>query len=76
MHLVRNTLGSCPKYWSAITKQMRGIYTAPSLPAAETLFAEFNSWPEPPGSRRPSQRLEADPEHLTVHYDDQVTGTN
>jgi len=46
------------------------------LPAAETLFAEFNSWPEPPGSRRPSQRLEADPEHLTVHYDDQVTGTN
>jgi transposase-like protein len=29
------------KYWAQITREMREIYTAPSLPAAEALFAEF-----------------------------------
>lgn len=42
VHLVRNTLRYVSKkYWSAITREMREIYTAPSLPAAEVLFAEF-----------------------------------
>ncbi len=42
VHLVRNTLRYVSKkYWSAITREMREIYTAPSLPAAEALFAEF-----------------------------------
>lgn len=42
VHLVRNTLRYVSKkYWSTITREMREIYTAPSLPAAETLFAEF-----------------------------------
>ena len=42
VHLVRNTLRYVSKkYWSTITREMREIYTAPSLPAAEALFAEF-----------------------------------
>ena len=42
VHLVRNTLRYVSKkYWSTITREMREIYTAPTLPAAETLFAEF-----------------------------------
>lgn len=42
VHLVRNTLRYVSKkYWSTITREMRDIYTAPSLPAAEALFAEF-----------------------------------
>ena len=42
VHLVRNTLRYVSKkYWSTITREMRDIYTAPSLPAAEMLFAEF-----------------------------------
>jgi putative transposase len=42
VHLVRNTLRYVSKkYWSTITREMREIYTAPSLPAAEMLFAEF-----------------------------------
>lgn len=42
VHLVRNTLRYVSKkYWAAITKQMREIYTAPSLPAAEALFDDF-----------------------------------
>jgi len=43
VHLVRNTLRYVSKkYWKDITREMRDIYTAPSLPAAETLFAEFS----------------------------------
>ena len=42
VHLVRNSLRYVSKkYWSAITREMREIYTAPSLPAAEALFADF-----------------------------------
>ena len=42
VHLVRNTLRYVSKkYWSTITREMREIYTAPSLPAAEARFAEF-----------------------------------
>ena len=42
VHLVRNTLRYVSKkYWSTITREMREIYTAPSLPAAEVLFDEF-----------------------------------
>lgn len=42
VHLVRNTLRYVSKkYWSTITREMREIYTAASLPAAEALFAEF-----------------------------------
>ena len=42
VHLVRNSLRyASKKHWGAITKQMRAIYTAPTVPAAETLFADF-----------------------------------
>lgn len=42
VHLVRNTLRYVSKkYWSQITREMREIYTAPSLPAAEVLFEDF-----------------------------------
>jgi putative transposase len=42
VHLVRNTLRYVSKkYWSTITREMREIYTAPSLPAAEILFEDF-----------------------------------
>jgi transposase-like protein len=42
VHLVRNTLRYVSKkYWSTITREMREIYTAPSLPAAEARFVEF-----------------------------------
>ena len=42
VHLVRNTLRYVSKkYWSTITREMREIYTAPSLPAAEVLFDDF-----------------------------------
>lgn len=42
VHLVRNTLRYVSKkYWGQITREMREIYTAPSLPAAEALFDEF-----------------------------------
>ena len=43
VHLVRNTLRYVSKkYWAEITRQMRDLYTAPSLPAAEALFGEFS----------------------------------
>ena len=48
VHLVRNTLRYVSKkYWAQITREMREIYTAPSLPAAEARFAEFTAqWRE------------------------------
>jgi putative transposase len=43
VHLVRNSLRyASKKHWQAITKQMRAIYTAPTVPAAEALFADFS----------------------------------
>jgi transposase-like protein len=48
VHLVRNTLRyASKKYWQAITKQMRQIYTAPTVEAAEDAFAEFAEKWEP-----------------------------
>jgi transposase-like protein len=42
VHLVRNSLRyASKKYWSQITKQMRAIYTAPTVEAAEVRFADF-----------------------------------
>jgi putative transposase len=42
VHMVRNSLRyASKKHWSAITKQMRAIYTAPTVEAAEVLFADF-----------------------------------
>ena len=42
VHMVRNSLRyASKKHWSAITKQMRAIYTAPTVPAAEAHFANF-----------------------------------
>ena len=42
VHLVRNSLRyASKKHWQAITKQMRAIYTAPTVPAAEAHFADF-----------------------------------
>ncbi len=42
VHMVRNSLRYASKrHWSAITKAMRAIYTAPTVPAAEMLFADF-----------------------------------
>jgi putative transposase len=44
VHMVRNSLRyASKKHWSAITKQMREIYTAPTVAAAETKFADFAS---------------------------------
>lgn len=42
VHLVRNSLRfASKKHWSQITKQLREIYTAPSIGAAETSFEAF-----------------------------------
>jgi hypothetical protein len=42
VHMVRNSLRYASKrHWPAITKAMRAIYTAPTVPAAEVLFAGF-----------------------------------
>jgi transposase-like protein len=44
VHMVRNSLRYASKrHWPAITKAMRAIYTAPTVPAAEILFADFAS---------------------------------
>ncbi|GAB3996243.1 hypothetical protein GCM10028771_25970 [Nocardioides marmoraquaticus] len=48
VHLVRNTLRyASKKYWSTITKQLRLIYTAPTVEAAEAAFADFAEQWEP-----------------------------
>ncbi len=42
VHLVRNSLRyASKKYWAQIAKSLRGIYTAPTVEAAEARFAEF-----------------------------------
>jgi transposase-like protein len=42
VHMVRNSLRyASKKHWSAITKQMRSIYEAPTVEAAEAHFANF-----------------------------------
>jgi putative transposase len=42
VHLVRNSLRyASKKHWSAITRQMRVIYTAATVQAAEAAFGEF-----------------------------------
>lgn len=42
VHLVRNSLRyASKKYWSKITGQLREVYTAPTVAAAEARFAEF-----------------------------------
>ena len=42
VHLVRNALRyASKKHWAAIARQLRKIYEAPTVPAAETAFAEF-----------------------------------
>lgn len=42
VHMVRNSLRyASKKHWPAITKAMREIYTAPTVPAAEMIFADF-----------------------------------
>jgi transposase-like protein len=42
VHLVRNSLRyASKKYWPQIAKQLREIYTAPTVAAAEAQFAEF-----------------------------------
>jgi transposase-like protein len=46
VHLVRNSLRyASKKHWSAITRQMRVIYTAATVEAAEAAFGEFaDAW--------------------------------
>jgi putative transposase len=46
VHMVRNGLRyASKKHWSAITRQMRQIYTAPTVEAAEAHFAAFaDTW--------------------------------
>jgi putative transposase len=46
VHLVRNSLRyASKKHWSTITRQMRVIYTAATVEAAETAFGEFaDAW--------------------------------
>lgn len=42
VHLVRNSLRyASKKHWSAITSQLKDIYTAPTISAAELAFDEF-----------------------------------
>jgi len=42
VHMVRNSLRYASKrHWSRITKQMRTIYTAPTVAAAEAAFEDF-----------------------------------
>ena len=44
VHLVRNSLRyASKKHWGQITKGLRAIYTAPTVPAAEARFAEFSA---------------------------------
>jgi transposase-like protein len=49
VHMVRNSLRyASKKHWSAITRQMRAIYEAPTQAAAEANFAEFaEQWRDP-----------------------------
>ncbi|MDE1675351.1 IS256 family transposase [Nocardia gipuzkoensis] len=48
VHLVRASLKySSRKYWSRITTELRAIYTAPTVEAAESLFEEFADEWEP-----------------------------
>lgn len=43
VHLLRNSLRyASKKYWAQITRQLRAIYTAPTVAAAEQQFAEFS----------------------------------
>ena len=48
VHMVRNSLRyASKKHWGRITAQMREIYTAPTVEAAESRFAEFaGEWRE------------------------------
>jgi transposase-like protein len=48
VHLVRNSLRyASKKHWSQITRQMRAIYTAATVAAAEECFADFaETWRE------------------------------
>jgi transposase-like protein len=48
VHLVRNSLRYASKaHWSKITAELRTVYTAPTLAAAEARFAEFaGTWRE------------------------------
>ncbi len=42
VHLVRNSLRfASKKHWGAITSQLKAIYTAPGIDAAEVAFTEF-----------------------------------
>lgn len=42
VHMVRNTLRYVAKqHWQAVTKQLKSIYTAPNLAAAEAAFEDF-----------------------------------
>ena len=42
VHLVRNSLRfASKKYWAQISRELKTIYTAPSLPAAEAAFEDF-----------------------------------
>ncbi|MCX4094582.1 transposase [Nocardia sp. alder85J] len=44
VHLVRASLKfSSRRYWGQITGQLKAIYTAPTVEAAETLFGEFRA---------------------------------
>jgi putative transposase len=44
VHLVRNSLRyASKKHWAQITRSLRGIYTAPTVTAAEARFAEFSA---------------------------------
>jgi len=43
VHLVRNSLRyASKKHWAAITRGLRAIYTAPTVPVAEERFAQFS----------------------------------
>jgi putative transposase len=59
VHVVRNSLCyASKKHWSTIARQLRTIYTAQTVQAAEERFQEFSeewkrcsTWSPPPAAR-------------------------
>jgi transposase-like protein len=47
VHLVSSLRYTCKKHWGQVCRELREIYTAPSLEAAQARFAEFtDTWGE------------------------------
>jgi transposase-like protein len=91
VHMVRNSLRYASKAnWGQISKEMRAIYTAPTVQAAEVRFAEFAetlraAYPALVATTRRKNRENTTGRTngwkqilnaLTVHYGDRITNVN